>query len=157
MMRKFVSATASAALCLMSVTPAMAENYRFTGFDAPAGATATLNLRVPLGHQAQKTKTTYGLTFGYGQVVGGPSLDGRTTTRAVKLGDIRFADGFKLQRAEVATFDLANLKNDRRLGLTEGGDNTVWIVVGLVAAGVAVCLLADCFGGDDDDDDDSED
>jgi hypothetical protein len=35
-----------------------------------------------------------------------------------------------------------------------GEDNTVWIVVGLVAAGVAICLLADCFDDDDDDDDD---
>ena len=156
MMRKFVAATASAALCLMSVTPAMAEDYRFTGFDAPAGATATVNLRVPLGHQAKKTKTTYGLTLAYGQVVGGPALDGKTTTRAATLGDIRFADGFKLQRAEVATFDLANLDKDPRLGLT-GEGNTLWIVVGLVAAGVAICLLADCFEGDDDEESESSD
>jgi hypothetical protein len=36
--------------------------------------------------------------------------------------------------------------------LTGDGDNTLWIVVGLVAAGVAICLLADCFEGDDDSD-----
>ena len=33
-----------------------------------------------------------------------------------------------------------------------GEGNTLWIIVGLVAAGVAICLLADCFEGDDDSD-----
>ena len=45
MVRKVVSATVSAALCMLSVAPAMAQDYRYTGFDAPRGATATVNLR----------------------------------------------------------------------------------------------------------------
>ena len=55
MVRKFVSATVSAALCLMSVGARhrRAQDYRFTGFDAPRGATATVNLRVPLGTERQ--------------------------------------------------------------------------------------------------------
>ena len=152
MVRKLVCATVSAALCMLSVAPAMAQDYRFTGFDAPRGATATVNLRVPLGvqrHQAQR-RMSYGLTVGYGQTMGSPTLDGRTTTRAVNVADVRFNRDGELRNARVASFDLANLERDRRYQNLAGEVSTVWIVVGLVAAGVAVCLLADCFGGDED-------
>jgi hypothetical protein len=155
MVRKFVSATVSAALCIASVVPsiAMAQEYRFTGFDAPRGATATVNLRVPMGREHAQ-RASYGLTLGYGQEMGTAALDGRTTTRAVNVADFRFS-GTELRNARVATFDLANLDQDRRVNNLTGEGNTLWIVVGLVAAGVAVCLLADCFEGDDEDEDDS--
>ena len=152
MVRKFVSATVSAALCMMSVAPgvAAAQEYRFSAFDAPRGATATLNLRVPMGREFRE-RASYGLTLGYGQTMATPTMDGRTMTRAVNVVDFRFR-GDELRQARVASFDLANLDRSRRqMNLTGQGDNTVWIVVGLVAAGVAVCLLADCFDGDDDD------
>ena len=148
MVRKIVTATASAALCLASVSPALAQNYAFSGFDAPRGATATLNLRVPLGDQSEAAKPTYGLTLGYGHTVGSPTFDGRTTTREMRFADFRL-NGQKIAKAQVMSFDLANLDKDRRMNLT-GEGNTLWIIVGLVAAGVAICLLADCFEGDDD-------
>ena len=153
MVRKLVCATVSAALCTMSVAPAMAQDYRFTGFDAPRGATATVNLRVPLGTSRQQTdrRMSYGVTLGYGRTVGAPTLDGRTTTRAVNLADFRFNGSGELRNARVASFDLANLDQDRRFNNLTGEGNTLWIVVGLVAAGVAICLLADCFEGGDDD------
>jgi hypothetical protein len=147
MVRKIVSATVSAALCLASMTPAFAQDYRYSGFEAPKGATATANLRIPLGREA-KAKPTYGLTFGIGKS-NGADLDGRTLTRELRLADIRFNMDGRIKQANVASFDLANLDQDRRMNLT-GEGNTLWIVVGLVAAGVAVCLLADCFEGDDD-------
>ncbi|MET1110028.1 MAG: hypothetical protein ABWX67_00730 [Allosphingosinicella sp.] len=149
-MRKFVTATVSAALCLASAMPAAAQNYRVEGFDGPRGVNATFNMRIPLGRApAAKAKPTYGLTFGMGKTVGA-GLDGRPINRQLTLGDIRFNGSGKLNKAQLASFDLAHLDADRRLNMT-GGDPTVWIVVGAVAAGVAVCLLADCFGGDDDD------
>ena len=149
-MRKFVSAAASAALCLASLAPgvAAAQEYRFSGYDAPRGATATVNLRVPLGAETRE-QPTYGLTLGYGQETGLQDLSGRTTSRAVNVADFRFS-GNELRNARVATFDLANLDQDRRMNLT-GEGNTLWIIVGLVAAGVAICLLADCFDGDEED------
>ena len=154
-MRKLISATVSAALCLMPITPALAQDYRFTGFDAPRGATATLNLRVPMGRE-NRDRASYGLSFGYGRTAGDPNLGYRTTSRAITFADFRFS-GTDLRQARVASFDLANLdETKRRMNLTGGEDNTLWIVVGLVAAGVAVCLLADCFEGDDDDDSDSD-
>ena len=79
----------------------------------------------------------------------GAGYDGRPITRQLTLGDIRFNQQGKLNKAQLASFDLANLDADKRMNLT-GEGNTLWIVVGLVAAGVAICLLADCFGGDDD-------
>ncbi|HWT13906.1 MAG TPA: hypothetical protein VN231_14225 [Allosphingosinicella sp.] len=149
MVRKFVSATVSAALCMMSVAPAMAQEYRFAGFDAPRGVTATVNLRVPMGREHAQ-RASYGLTVGYGHTVAAPGMDGRTTSRAVNFADFRFS-GNELRQARVASFDLANLDRSRRQMNLTGESNSLWIVVGLVAAGVAVCLLADCFGGDDDD------
>ena len=154
MVRKFVSATVSAALCLMSVAPgvAMAQEYRFTGFDAPRGASATLNLRVPFGNdRARAQRVTYGVALRQGMTVATPNMDGQTMTRAINLADLRFS-GSDLRQARIAGFDLANLEQEqRRMNLT-GEGNTLWIVVGLVAAGVAICLLADCFEGDDDSD-----
>ncbi|HYC80193.1 MAG TPA: hypothetical protein VEB65_00310 [Solirubrobacterales bacterium] len=149
-MRKLVTATVSAALCMMSVLPgvAAAQEYHFSGFDAPRGVTATVNLRVPLGRERAQ-RANYGLTLGYGQTVP-PGLDGRTSTRAINFADFRFS-GNELRQARVASFDLANLDRSRRQMNLTGESNSLWIVVGLVAAGVAVCLLADCFGGDDDD------
>lgn len=147
-MRKFVTATVSAALCLASVTPAAAQNLRPEGFNGPRGANATVNLRIPFG-PAAKAKPSYGLTFGMGKTLGA-GLDGREMTRQLTIGDIRFDRSGKLDKAQLASFDLANLDQDKRMNLT-GEGNTLWIIVGLVAAGVAICLLADCFEGDDSD------
>ena len=152
-MRKFVSATVAAALCMLSAGPGAAQDYRFTGFDAPRGATATVNLRVPLGTSRQPVdrRMSYGLTLGYGQPVGTPSLDGRSAVRAINVADLRFNNSGELRNARLASFDLANLDRDRRLQNLNGEISTTWILVGLVAAGVAVCLLAYCFGDDEED------
>lgn len=148
MVRKLVSATVSAALCMMSVAPALAQEHRFTGFDAPRGATVTLNFRVPLGTAQQtRERMSYGLTLGYGQSVGA-DLDGMSRTRRVNVADIRFNTGGELRNARLAGFDLANLDRSRAMNLT-GGNTTLLVVGGLVVAGVAICLLADCFDGDD--------
>ena len=152
MVRKIVSATVSAALCIASVTPAFAQaDMRYQGFEAPKGATATANIRIPLGGQKKaKDKMSYGLTVGIGKS-NGADLDGRTMTRELRLADLRFNSDGRIKQANVASFDLANLDQDRRMNLS-GEGNTLWIIVGLVAAGVAICLLADCFEGDDDSD-----
>jgi len=148
-MRKFVTATVSAALCLASVTPAMAQNYRPVGFDAPRGATATANLRIPLGHQA-KAKPTYGLTFGIGKEVGA-GMDGRPISKQLTIADLRFSGKGDLARAQLASFDLAHLDRDKRLNMM-GGDSGLMTIVVIAAAGAAVCfVITDCFGDDDDD------
>jgi hypothetical protein len=156
MVRKLVTATASAALCLSSISPAFAQSSAFSGFDAPRGATATVNLRVPLGVEKEAAKPSYGLTLGYGKTVANQEMGVRSGSRELRFADFRF-DGSsnKLAKAQVMSFDLANLDKDRRMNLT-GEASTVWIVVGVVAAGVAICLLAECFDDDDDDDFDDE-
>lgn len=154
MVRKFIAATVSAALCLASVTPAFAQNYTESVVQAPLGATATLNFRMPLGAGPAVKEPTYGLTLGYGRLVGA-GQDGQALTREVKVADLRFGTDGYIRQANVASFDLANMDEDRRFDGLTGEDNTLWIVVGLVAAGVAVCLLADCFEGDDDEDSES--
>jgi hypothetical protein len=147
-MKKLVSATVSAALCMLSITPAVAQDYRFAGFEAPRGATATANLRIPLGREA-KSKPSYGFTLGYGKSAGA-GLDGRTVTRAFRLADLRFSPEGKLGQARLVGFDLADPARERRMKLT-GGMSTTWLIVGAVAGAVAVCMLAECFEGDDDD------
>ena len=150
MVRKFVSATVSAALCLLSAAPAAAQEYRFTGFDSPRGATATVNLRVPMGREHAQ-RASYGLTFGYGQEMGPRTLDGRTSARFVNLADFRFS-GNRLRSARVASFDLANLDRDRRLNLAGGGIGGTTFILGAIAAGAAICfVITDCFDDDDED------
>jgi hypothetical protein len=149
MVRKLVTACASAALCAASLAPglAAAQEHRFAGFDAPRGATATVNLRVPFGGEARTRRASYGLTLGYGQTVA-PGLDGRTSARAVNVADLRFSGG-ELSQARVATFDLANLDRDRRMNLV--GKKSTLLLGAIVVGAVLICLAADCFGGDDDD------
>ena len=150
MVRKCICATVSAALCMASAAPALAQDYRFTGFDAPRGATATINLRLPIGAE-QRHRASYGVTLGVGQAMGSPTLDGRPTSRFVSLADIRFS-GSRLRNARVASFDLAHLDRDRRLNLTGGGFGTTPFIIGALAAGAFICFVAtDCFGDDDED------
>jgi hypothetical protein len=147
MVRKLVCATVSAALCLASTAPALAQDYRFTGFDAPRGATATINVRVPMGRE-QAHRASYGLTLGYGQTTAPQTLDGRTGSRFVGIADIRFS-GTRLRTARVASFDLAHLDRDRRLNLTGGGIGTTTFLLGAVAAAAAICfVVTDCFDDD---------
>jgi hypothetical protein len=145
-MRKFVAATVSAALCMTSMLPgiAAAQEHRFTGFDAPRGATATVNLRIPLGPE-RRSRPSYGLTLGYGQTVA-PGVDGRTSSRAINLADFRFTgEQPRLSQARLAGFDLANLDQDRRLNMVGGGKKS-WLWIGLlVLAGLVVCGIAGCF------------
>lgn len=155
MIRKFLSASVATALLASSVTPAMAQTHFSSDMQAPLGATAMANFTVPLGAApAQHRKTTYGLTFGVGHRLDSVTPDGRIATRQAKIGELRFADGFKLQRAEVMTFDLANLDQDPRLNMDpSNGKETTWLwIAGGVVAGLAICWAAGCFDDDDDDD-----
>ena len=158
MMRKLLSASVATALVFGSIAPAYAQSYAFEPAQAPLGATATLNFKVPLGSSANKPrKATYGITMAYGQRLNSTTQDGRIATKSAKLADIRFtAEDQKLAKAEFATFDLANLDKDKRLNLGPDGtwDTTTWLVLGgLVAAGIIIWVVA----SDDDDDDDDDD
>ena len=103
---------------------------------------------MPLSSERNQ-RVTYGVSLRQGVAVGTPTMDGQTATRAINFADLRFTDRGTIRNARLAGFDLANMDHSRRMNLT-GEGNTLWIVVGLVAAGVAICLLADCFDGDDD-------
>lgn len=154
MARKWLSAALTAALCMGSVTPALAQDYRFTGFDAPQGATATINLRVPLTQlRRERQRPTVGLTVGVARSSASNNLDGSLVTRSANFADIRFTGDGDLQQARLASFDLANLDRDRRLNMM-GGTGT-FTIIGIVATAAAVCfVVTDCFGGDDEEDDD---
>ena len=149
-MRKFVAATVSAALCMTSLLPgiAAAQEHRFTGFDAPSGATATVNLRIPLGPR-QRNQASYGLTLGYGQPVAA-GIDGRTVTRAFNFAEFRFAgEEPRLSQARIAGFDLANLDQYRRLNMVGGGKKKTWLLIGGVLVLVLIgCLVEFCDGDD---------
>jgi hypothetical protein len=146
-MNKLFAATVSAALGLAPLSPAMAQDYRFAGFDAPRGLTATANLRVPLGRETKAGRATYGLSLGLGREVGA-GYDGRPVTSSIRLADLRFSGAGRLSQARLSGIDVAHLDRERRMNLT-GGVNTTWFILGAVAAGVGICLLTDCLGNDD--------
>ena len=147
-MNKLVAATVSAAVSLASASPALAQETRFTGFDAPRGLTATANLRVPLGREAKSRRATYGLSLGLGREVGA-GYDGRPVTRSIPLAELRFSGEGRLSRAALAGVDLDRPAR-QRMNLT-GGGSTTWFVLGAIAAAAGICLLTDCLDGDDDD------
>jgi len=149
-MNKLIAATVSAAVGLTSLTPALAQDYRSTGQNAPLGLTATANLRIPLGREAKARRASYGVSLGFGREVGA-GYDGRPVTRSIHLADLRFSGEGRLSQARLAGTDLAHLDRRRRANLT-GGGGTTWFILGAAAAAVGICLLTDCVGGDDDDD-----
>jgi hypothetical protein len=148
-MNKLFAATVSAALCLASVSPGLAQDYRFSGFDGPRGLTATANLRIPLGHDAKARRTSYGVSLGLGREVGA-GYDGRPVTRSIHLADLRFSGEGRVSQARLAGVDLRDPAAKRRMNLT-GGINTTWFILGALAAGAGICLLTDCLGEGDDD------
>jgi hypothetical protein len=134
------------------MSPAMAQSRFASDFQPAAGATATVNLRVPLGAVPTKQrKTTYGLTLGFGRQTDSVMADGRLAMREARIADIRFSGNFKLQRAEALTFDLTNLKNDPRLMMGEGkGKETTWLWVAAgLGIGLGICWAAGCFDDND--------
>ena len=147
MIRSVVGATVSACLCLAPAAPVLAQDYRYSGFDSPRGAAATAGLRIPLGPSARTAPPSYGVSLGFGRTLGAASSDGSTRSGFVRLAELRF-DGSGLRRAEVATFDLAHPRNDRRLNMFDEGESGGWIAIGVVVAGLAACLLAQCFDSD---------
>ena len=152
MLRKLVVATVSTVLAISPIAPgvAAAQEYRFTGMDAPRGLAATVNLRVPLGRQASAGRPTYGLTLGYGRTYA-DDVDGRTRSRAMNFADLRFSGrNMELTRASLASFDLAHLDRDRRMNLV--GKKSTLVLGIVIGAALVICLAADCFGGDDDTD-----
>jgi hypothetical protein len=133
-------------MCLALTRPAAAQDYHFAHYDSPRGATALASVRVPLGHRV-RAKPSYGLSFGIGRPVGA-GYDGHTVTRQLQLAEIRFSGRGNLSRAGLIGFDLAHLDAQKRLNLTGGGKG-IWVLAGVVAAGVAACLAFECFGNDD--------
>jgi hypothetical protein len=148
-MNKLLAATVSAALSLSSLSPALAQDYRFAGFDSPRGLTATANFRVPLGRQAKARRASYGLSLGHGREVGA-GFDGRPVTRSIRLADVRFSGEGRLSQARLAGVDLRDPALEKGMNLT-GGLGTTWFILGAVAAAAGICLLTDCLGDGDDD------
>ena len=157
MLRNCLNVSVAAALLAGSFSPAVAQSRYSSQIQPPVGATAALNFRVPLGAApyAKERKATYGLTLGFGRQTDSTLADGRLAVREAKVADIRFTGDFKLQHANVMTFDLANLKDDPRLNMGEGkGKETTWLWIGgAVVAGVLICWAAGCFDDDDHDHD----
>ena len=148
MIRNCLNVSVAAALLAGSVSPAMAQSRFASDFQAPVGATATLNFRVPLGAApAKERKASYGLTLGFGRQTDTTLSDGRLAVREATMADIRFTGDFKLYQANVASFDLANLKDDPRLNMGEGkGKEATWLWIGAaVLVGAGVCWAAGCF------------
>ena len=88
MVRNLVSGTAALALGAAHVTGAAAQDYRFAGFDAPRGATATVGLRVPIGSGAERSRPDLRLTLTYGRPVGDADTLGARPVHRLELADL---------------------------------------------------------------------
>ncbi len=155
MLNKITAGTLSAAICLTSVPPALGQEYRFTGFDAPRGATATVNLRIPLGSRpgVRTERPNLGLTIGYGREQPTSEPVGRSPVRQIGLLDLRL-DQAGIQRARLAGLDLREPLGGP-LHLTDDGgmkSTALMIFFGLltIAAGFLV------FDGNGDEEDEEE-
>ena len=155
-MRKWIATAAAAALTIATAGPAWAQSYGLAQqFDDEAGATVSLNYRVPLGGGRQLEEPSYGVTLNWGYREALPGYDDGEFRPNVELADLRFNDQ-GLARTEVASFNLMRDPDgefaDPRLHWADPADGkgTTWFVVaGLVTAGLVVCLLAECFEDDD--------
>jgi hypothetical protein len=144
LIRKLVAQTASAALCLATTWPAMAQEYRPSAFDGPRGAHASIQVRVPLGARpSASARPTVGLTLGYGRPAADGGFDGPPRVQQVRVTDLRF-DRQGLARAQLAGFDLAQLDADRRLNLSQRKSYVfLFIVVMFVVTAAGVILTDD--------------
>ena len=148
MKRKLIPSAVTLSLCLGSITPALAQDYRFAGHEGAPGANATLNLRVPLGTSARRAPPTFGLTLGYGRVVAGRTIEDQPGVRQMRLADVRFGPG-GLSRAELANFNLVQPARQGRLNADENdsdGDDTVrMLLIGIlgIAVGVGAEMILD--------------
>ena len=156
MLRKLCAGSAMLSLCLGSVTPALAQDYRFAGQDGPQGTNATFNLRIPLGAAARRSRPTFGLTIGYGRDMGAADVDGHSVVRQMRVFDLRFGeDG--LRTARIAGVDLARPEGILFFGAKGGEKNTAVVAAMAVGVGAAACVIAGCLGGDDDEEEENED
>jgi hypothetical protein len=140
MTRKLMTGATALSLCLGSAAPAIGQERHFSGLDGPAGASATINLRIPLGHRAERARPSVGLTVGYGRRIVDGSSDSPPVIRQVRVADLRFnSEG--LARAEVATFDLANLGQDARINPEGNKKNMLLLFVMIIAGATALAFV----------------
>jgi hypothetical protein len=157
MLRKITVGSQCAALCLASTPPALGQDHRFTGFDAPRGATATVNLRIPLGSRpgVRTERPNLGLTIGYGRALPSSEPDGRSAIRSVDLLDLRL-DEAGLQRARLAGLDLREPLGSPLHLTDDGGTKSAWLIAFFGALTFfAFGYLAFGRGGDDEGDQES--
>ena len=159
-MRKLVTTAVAATLCVMTVSPAWAQSTSFEQrFEDEAGATLSLNYRVPLGGSAANAeRPSYGVTLNWGYEEAPPFLMGAEDAYRpnVRLADLRF-DGDGMQRAQVGGLNFARSADgelvDERLNMMDPKSTTMWIVTGVVVVGVAWWLISENDDDEEEDDD----
>lgn len=111
---------------------------------APAGASITLGIRVPLGNgESTSERTTYGLTAAYGFQFENSRPGYSVRTRQIELAQLNF-DNAGARDVQLANFSLTQFgRSDvsaQKLNLSAG--ETVLIVGGVALAVVAVAFLS---------------
>ena len=144
MSNKIISSAAGLVLCVASLSPGLAQDYRFVGFDPPRGASTTVNLRIPLGGRpgARSERTTVSLTGGYGWQQPGAIPGERGAVRQLDLLDFRVDRG-SLERARLAGFELRSSAHDR-LQIDDSVDDkkatTIYALIFILLVGAGYIL-----------------
>ena len=148
MTSRLMAGAVSASLCL-TPTLARAQEHRLIGFEPPRGASATVNVRVPLGGRAgaRSSRPTIGLSAGYGWTQGDRNPGQPGSVRRVDLLDLRL-DRRGIERARLAGLDLGGLADDRLpINPGEGGKKaTVYLFFFLLLAIAAGIVLTEGDG-----------
>lgn len=150
MMRDLIAGTAMLALCTSSLAPALAQEHRFAGFDAPRGTTAAVRLRIPLGgSQGRARRPSVGFTLGQGIEQAETNPGGGTSTRQLRLLELSL-DREGIRDARLAGFDIRALEGQQpRLGIAGDTKNGAVIFLAFLLSVLAGIILLD--GGDRDD------
>jgi hypothetical protein len=133
--------------CFLVADPVLAgdahlNDMRVTA--APAGASVTLGLRMPLGAEKQsEQRAIVGLTASYGMHFEDSQKHYRVRTRQVELAQLNF-DNAGVRDLQLANFSLTQFgRHDittRKLNLSAG--ETVLVVGGVALAVVAITFLS---------------
>ena len=160
MRHKLTARLVMLALGAVSGTPALAQDYRFVGFDAPRGTTASLNLRIPFGSRAEARghRPSFGFTLGHARALTVADSGAWPATRQMPLLDIRI-DRRGLRQAQMASFDLVHLDRDPRLNFQDDGSdgNRTMRLVLIGLLGVAVGIGAEMILDSSEDEEETSD
>ena len=130
---------------------ALNQGMSWDANEAARGATARINVRVPLdGRETVENDPTVGFTMAYGQQVGPTGFDGSRDVRNVEMIDLRFDEQgprtFEVANLQVSDFGRDDLATETTRMSLDGDSPTTYMIGSVVILAV---IFAVAFSGGD--------